>query len=168
MPPTVTFADDTQEEHLTSDYITGEGYREPAPMPQAQPKAAAPVQSIETDWELLHLAHVEQVSPAQHIWVQVLKMCETQFVNGLRDLSIQHSRVSLHGGRIRGAHAKQIRLWDTENRWHPQIERAVREATGSVLTIRYVVQARLMQTYDVRGYASAQSQFQREPTSKTD
>ena len=65
------------------------------------------------DWDLLHLAHVEQMSPSGEVWAGVLEVAAiTGAQTGLRDLAVGVARVGLCRWAVRGERTQSVRSRD--------------------------------------------------------
>ena len=127
---------------LARDVLTtGEGYVEldstPSPPPERPAEPSPP-----PDWNLLHLAHGEQVSSAQEIWDAVLELLRSQVSKPAFEtwLSEASGAAYIEGKFVVGS-ANSFASEMLKNRMHPQIERAVREVAGVELEIQYAVVA---------------------------
>ena len=127
---------------ITQDVLTtGEGYVAHAPAPPPLPERS--VESVPPpDWNLLHLAHGEQVSSAQEIWDAVLELLRSQVSKPAFEtwLSEASGAAYIEGKFVVGS-ANSFASEMLKNRMHPQIERAVREVAGVELEIQYAVVA---------------------------
>ena len=127
---------------LTQDVLTtGEGYVELvlAPAPPSE-RLAGP--SPPTDWNLLHLAHGEQVSPAQEKWVEVLEILRGQVSRTAFETWVAESSGAAYAeGRFVVGSANSFASEMLRNRMHPLIERAVRDVTQADIIIQYAVVA---------------------------
>ena len=126
---------------ITQDVLTtGEGYveQEPALTPPERP--AEP--SSSPDWNLLHLAHGEQVSSAQKIWDAVLELLRSQVSKPAFETWLSEASGAAYAeGRFVVGSANTFASEMVKNRMHPQIKRAVREVAGVELKIEYAVVA---------------------------
>ena len=125
---------------LAHDVLTtGEGYvaQETA---QAPPSERPTGPSPPPDWSVLHLAHVEQVSPAQDVWDVVLNVLRDQVSRPAFEtwLSASSGAAYAEGQFIVGT-ANSFTAEMLKNRMHPLIERAVRDVVAVDLTIKYAV-----------------------------
>ena len=142
---------------ITEDVLrTGEGYEEPQPDRAPPPSQPEPDSVPEPpDWELLHLAHIEQTAPARELWAATLEKVRPEvarpaFETWLSDTTgwayAQNTFVvCTHNAFITEMLA---------NRLHPIIERSVRDVTGEVLTIKYAVKAQDNETCAVCQHAN--------------
>jgi len=129
---------------ITEDVLrTGEGYEEPQPA-RAPPPSQPEHDSVPEppDWELLHLAHINQTAPAPDIWAQTLEKVQPDvarpaFETWLRDTTGWAYAESTFVVCTQNAFVSEM----LTNRLHPVIERAVREVTGKILTIKYTLKA---------------------------
>ena len=111
--------------------------QETAPAPPSE-RLAGP--SPPPDWSVLHLAHVEQVSPAQDVWDAVLDVLRGQVSRPAFEtwLSASSGAAYAEGQFIVGT-ANSFTAEMLKNRMHPLIERAVRDVVGVDLIIQYAV-----------------------------
>ena len=127
---------------------TGEGFvsglpREPPPAFVSGSSTGHGLAPEPPDWELLHLAHVEQVSPAEKVWASVLDILRSQVPRPAFETWLAESEGWAYaGGRFvvgapDGFVAEMLR-----NRMHAPIERALRDVTGGDLSIDYAVAPR--------------------------
>ena len=127
---------------ITQDVLTtGEGYVElvsaPAPQPD-RPTGPSPP----PDWNLLHLAHGEQVSSAQEIWVAVLELLQNQVSKPAFETWLSEAGGAAYAeGKFVIGSANSFASEMVKNRMHPMIVRAVREVAGVELAIEYAVVA---------------------------
>ena len=127
---------------LAHDVLTtGEGYvaQETAPAPPSErPTGALPP----PDWSVLHLAHVEQVSPSQEIWDAVLDLLRNQVSRPAFEtwLSESNGAAYAEGIFVIGS-ANSFASEMLRNRMHPLIEKAVRDVTKAEVIIEYAVVA---------------------------
>ena len=131
---------------VTEDVLrTGEGYEEPGPA-RASPSELPEIEidpDPEPDWELIHLAHLEQVAPAQEVWASALERLRTEVSRPAFETWLAESRgVAYVEGTFVVGIANRFAAEMLEHRLHPVIERVVRYVTDSVLSIEYAVQAR--------------------------
>ena len=124
---------------LVRDVLTtGEGFveqEEPAPPPD---RPAGPSQP--PDWELLHLAHGEQVSPAQEIWAVVSERLRGQVSRMVFETWVaEASGAAYVEGKFVVGSANSFASEMLKNRMHPQIEKAVLDVTRKDLIIQYAV-----------------------------
>ena len=124
---------------------TGEGFvpglaREPPPASLPGPSRERDFPREPPDWELLHLAHLEQVSPAGEVWASVLEVLRSQVPRPAFETWLSESRgLAYAGGRFVVSAASQFAAEMLEKRLHPLIERAMRDAVGAELVIQYTV-----------------------------
>ena len=122
---------------------TGEGYvaleTAPAPsLPSEHPAEPSPP----PDWSVLHLAHGEQVSSAKEIWDAVLELLRSQVSKIVFDTWLSEANGAAYAeGRFVVGSANSFSSEMVKNRMDPQIERAVRDVTGTDVTIEYAVVA---------------------------
>ena len=127
---------------LARDVLTtGEGYVElestPSPPPERPAEPSPP-----PDWNLLHLAHGEQVSSAQEIWDAVLELLRSQVSKPAFETWLSEASGAAYSeGKFVVGSANSFASEMLKNRMHPQIERAVREVAGVELEIQYAVVA---------------------------
>ena len=127
---------------ITKDVLTtGEGYV--AYEPPSAPPPERPAEPLPPpDWELLHLAHGDQVAPAQDVWASVLEALRSQVSRPAFETWLSDSKGAAYvAGRFVVATPNQFIAEMLEHRLHTVIERAVRDVAGEVLTIQYVVEA---------------------------
>ena len=127
---------------VTQDVLTtGEGYVELVSAPAPQPDR--PVEPLPPpDWNLLHLAHGEQVSSAQKIWDAVLELLRSQVSKPAFETWLSEASGAAYAeGRFVVGSANTFASEMVKNRMHPQIKRAVREVAGVELKIEYAVVA---------------------------
>ena len=135
---------------ITRDVLTtGEGFvaglaREPPPTPLPVSTREPDFAPEPPDWDLLHLAHVEQVSPAREVWVSVLEVLRSQVPRPAFETWLSESQGSAYvdGRFVVGAPSQRFAAEMLEKRLHPLIERTVRDAVGAELAIRYTVAPR--------------------------
>ena len=136
---------------ITEDVLrTGEGYEEPGPA-RASPSGLPETETDpEPDWELLHLAHLDQVAPAQDVWASVLEALRSQVSRPAFETWLSESKGAayIEDRFVVGTPDRFISEM-LEHRLHPVIERAVRDVTGEVLHIRFVVEAQGSETCPV-------------------
>ena len=136
---------------ITEDVLrTGEGYEEPGPV-RASPSGLPETETDpEPDWELLHLAHLDQVAPAQDVWASVLEALRSQVSRPAFETWLAESKGTayIEDRFVIGTPDRFISEM-LEHRLHPVIERAVRDVTGEVLHIRFVVEAQGSETCPV-------------------
>ena len=127
---------------------TGEGFvsglpREPPPAFVSGSSTGHGLAPEPPDWDLLHLAHVEQVLPAGEVWASVLDILRSQVPRPAFETWLAGSEGWAYaGGRFvvgapDGFVAEMLR-----NRMHAPIERALRDVSGSELSIDYAVAPR--------------------------
>ena len=122
---------------------TGEGYAERVQVPAS--RSPPPKAMVETapDWDLLHLAHVEQVSPAREVWASVLEVLRSQVPRPAFETWLEGSEGWAYaGGRFVVGAPNGFVVEMLRNRMHAPIERALRDATGADLSIGYAVAPR--------------------------
>ena len=131
--------------HLVRDVLTtGEGFvdYEPPSTPLSGPPTEHESAVEPPDWHLLHLAHVEQVAPAQQTWVSALERLRAEVSRPAFETWLSESRgVAYVEGRFVVGTANRFAAEMLEHRLHPVIERVVRYVTDSDLSIEYAVQA---------------------------
>ena len=124
---------------------TGEGFvaglaREPPPAPLPGSSSEPVLAPEPPDWETLHLAHVEQASPAGQVWASVLEVLRSQVPRPAYETWLAESRgLAYTGGQFVVSAPSRFETEMLENRLHPLIERALRDVTGSEPAIRYTV-----------------------------
>ena len=126
---------------ITQDVLTtGEGYVAYEPTPPAPPPERPAEPLPPPDWSVLHLAHIEQVSPSQEIWDAVLNVLRNQvsLTSFETWLSASSGAAYAEGQFIVGT-ANSFTAEMLKNRMHPLIERAVRDVVGVDLIIQYAV-----------------------------
>ena len=127
---------------LAHDVLTtGEGYvaQETAQAPPSE-RPAGPLPPL--DWSVLHLAHVEQMSSAQAIWATVLEVLRGQVSRTAFETWVAEANgVAYAEGKFVVGSANSFASEMLKNRMHPQIARAVRDATGTEVIIEYAVVA---------------------------
>ena len=124
---------------------TGEGFV--AGLAREPPPASLPGSSREhdfapepPDWDLLHLAHIAQVSPAGEVWASVLEVLRSQVPRPAFETWLAESLGSAHVDRQFVVSApSRFAAEMLETRLHPLIERALRDEVGVDLTIGYTV-----------------------------
>ena len=122
---------------------TGEGYVERFQAPVSRSPPPETVAEPAPDWELLHLAHVEQVSPAAEVWDSVLEMLRAEVPRPAFETWLAESSGWAYAdgmfvvGTPNGFVVEMLR-----NRMHPPIERVVRDVTDAELAIDYVIAPR--------------------------
>ena len=134
---------------ITRDVLTtGEGFvsglaREPPPASLPDSSREHDFAPEPGDWNLLHLAHVEQVSPAGEVWASVLEILRSQVPRPAFETWLSGSRGSAYvGGKFVVSAPSRFAAEMLEARLHPPIERAVRDVVGAELTIGYAVTPR--------------------------
>ena len=127
---------------------TGEGFvaglaREPPPAPLPG-SSSEPYSAPEPpDWKLLHLAHVEQVSPAGEVWASVLEVLRSQVPRPAFETWLAESRgLAYADGQFVVSAPSRFAAEMLEARTHPLIERALRDVTGKEISIGYAVMFR--------------------------
>ena len=119
---------------------TGEGfvaYEPPQPAPPPE-RPAGP--SPPPDWEVLHLAHGEQVSSAQKVWDAVLELLRSQVSKLVFDTWLSEASGAAYAeGKFVVGSANSFASEMLKNRMHPQIEKAVLDVTRKDLIIQYAV-----------------------------
>ena len=127
---------------LSRDVLTtGEGYVEldstPSPPPERPAEPSPP-----PDWNLLHLSHVEQDSPAQEVWDAVSERLRGQVSPPAFETWVAEANGAAYSeGKFVVGSTNSFASEMLKNRMHPQIERAVREVAGVELEIQYAVVA---------------------------
>ena len=127
---------------VTQDVLTtGEGYVElvsvPAPSPERPAEPLPP-----PDWELLHMAHGEQESPAQEVWDAVLEVLRGQVSKLVFETWLSEASGAAYAeGRFVVGSANSFASEMLKNRMHPQIEKATRGVTQADVIIEYAVVA---------------------------
>ena len=125
---------------VTEDVLrTGEGFvayePPPAPPPEHPAEPLPP-----PDWNTLHLAHVEQVSPAQDVWDAALNVLRGQVSKTAYETWLSSSSGSAYAdGQFVVGSANAFASEMLRNRLHPLIESAVKGVTGVKLKIQYAV-----------------------------
>ena len=127
---------------LAHDVLTtGEGYvaQETAPAPPSE-RPTGPLPP--PDWSVLHLAHVEQVSPSQEIWDAVLDLLRAEVSRPAFEtwLSESNGAAYAEGIFVIGS-ANSFASEMLRNRMHPLIKKAVRDVTQAEVIIEYAVVA---------------------------
>ena len=133
---------------ITEDVLTtGEGFvaglaREPPPVPLSDAPTEGDPAPEPSDWKLLHMAHREQVAPALDFWSSVLDVMREQVSRPASETWLSESRRAAYveGIFVVGTSSRFVAEM-LQTRMHPVIERAVRDITGTVLTIEYAVEA---------------------------
>ncbi len=124
---------------------TGEGFvaslaREPPPAPIPGSSREHDFAREPPDWDLLHLAHVAQVSPAGEVWASVLEVLRSQVPRPAFETWLAESLGSAHVDRQFVVSApSRFAAEMLEKRLHPLIERVLRDEVGADLTIGYTV-----------------------------
>ena len=109
---------------------------------QAPPPERPTGPSPPPDWSVLHLAHVEQMSSAQAIWAEVLEVLRSQVSRTAFETWVAEANgVAYAEGKFVVGSANSFASEMLKNRMHPQIARAVRDATGTEVIIEYAVVA---------------------------
>ncbi|MDE2686322.1 MAG: hypothetical protein OXI16_02315 [Chloroflexota bacterium] len=134
---------------ITQDVLTtGEGFvtglaREPPPESLPGPSRENDFAREPSDWDLLHLAHVEQVYPAEEVWASVLEVLRSQVPRPAFETWLAGSRgVAYAGGQFVVSVPSRFAAEMLEARLHPLIQRALRDAVGAELAIQYTVAPR--------------------------
>ncbi len=95
------------------------------------------------DWELLHLAHVEQVSPAGEVWDSVLETLRSQVPGPAFETWLAGSVGWAYvEGRFVVVAPDGFVVEMLRNRMHSPIERALRDVTGREFSIGFTVAPR--------------------------
>ena len=128
---------------LARDVLTtGEGfvaYEPPQPAPPSE-RPAGP--SPPPDWNLLHLAHGEQVSSAQKIWAAVSERLLGQVSRPAFETWVAEASGAAYAeGKFVVGSANTFASEMLRNRMHPLIVKAMREVAGVELEIEYAVVA---------------------------
>ena len=127
---------------LTEDVLrTGEGYVavDEVPPPPYRPPPPPPDQP---DWELLHMAHITQESPAQDVWAQALEVLRSQVPRPAVETWLSESCGLAHTeGQFIVGTPNRFTAEMLGHRLHPVIERAIRDVVGAELEIQYAVEA---------------------------
>ena len=128
---------------ITQDVLTtGEGFVVHQPERTSTPPECPAEPLPPPDWAVLHLAHVEQVSPAQEIWAAVLKRLRNQVSKPAFETWLSEASGAAYAeGRFVIGSANSFASEMVKNRMHPLIVRAVREVVGVKLEIEYAVVA---------------------------
>ena len=126
---------------LVSDVLTtGEGFVAYEPPPPAPPPEHPAEPLPPPDWAVLHLAHVEQVSPAQEVWDAALDVLRGQVSSTAYETWLSSSSGSAYAdGQFVVGSANAFASEMLRNRMHPLIESAVNGVTGVKLRIQYAV-----------------------------
>ena len=127
---------------VTQDVLTtGEGFVEQEEPEQPAPPSERPAgPSQPPDWELLHLAHIEQVSPAQEIWAVVSERLRGQVSRMVFETWVAEASGAAYAeGKFVVGSANSFASEMLKNRMHPQIEKAVLDVTPKDLIIQYAV-----------------------------
>ena len=126
---------------LARDVLTtGEGYVAYEPPPPAPPPERPSEPLPPPDWAVLHLAHGEQVAPAQDVWDAVLDVLRGQVSRPAYETWLSSSSGAAYAdGQFVVGTANSFTSEMLRNRMHPLIERAVRDVVGVNLGIQYVV-----------------------------
>ena len=127
---------------VTQDVLTtGEGYVELDSLPSPPPERPAELSSPPV-WELLHLAHGEQVSSAQKIWDAVSERLRGQVSRPAFETWVAEASGAAYAeGKFVVGSANSFASEMLRNRMHPLIVKAVREVAGVELEIEYAVVA---------------------------
>ena len=128
---------------LARDVLTtGEGFVAYEPPPPAPPPERPAEPLPPPDWNTLHLAHVEQVSPAREIWAAVLDVLRGQVSSTAFETWLSEASGAAYAeGRFVVGSANSFASEMVKNRMHPQIEEAVRDVTQADVIIEYAVVA---------------------------
>ena len=119
---------------------TGEGFVAYEPPPLAPPPERPAEPSPPPDWELLHLAHGEQVSSAQKVWDAVLDKLRGQVSRMVFETWVAEASGAAYAeGKFVVGSANSFASEMLKNRMHPQIEKAVLDVTRKDLIIQYAV-----------------------------
>ena len=127
---------------ITQDVLTtGEGFVKQEEPEQPVPPSERPAgPSPPPDWNLLHLAHGEQVSPAQEIWAVVSERLRGQVSRMVFETWLSEASGAAYAeGKFVVGSANSFASEMLKNRMHPQIEKAVRDVTRKDLIIQYAV-----------------------------
>ena len=131
---------------ITRDVLTtGEGSvaglaREPPPAPFRSPSREHEFAPQPPDWDLLHLAHVEQVSPAREVWAKALEVLRSQVPRPAFETWLSGSAGWAYAeGRFVVGTPSRFVAEMLRNRMHSPIERTLRVVTGRELSIGYAV-----------------------------
>lgn len=130
---------------ITEDVLrTGEGYVDRVRTPDLRSRPPpAPVAEPVPNWDLLHLAHVEQVSPAGEVWASVLEVLRSQVPRPAFETWLAGSEGWAYAGGLFVVGAPgQFAAEMLETRLHALIERAMRDVTGAAPSIDYAVTPR--------------------------
>ena len=138
---------------VTTDVLrTGEGFVASVSNVASTPCTARepPPEPDPPDWDLLHLAHGEQVAAAQQVWTAALEVLRSEVSRPAFETWVEFSSGVAYakGVFLVGAESAFV-VEMLKHRMHPLIERAVREVTGEVLTIEYAVEAQSNETCPV-------------------
>jgi len=120
---------------------TGEGYVERVQTPdlRSRPPPEVVVESA-LDWDLLHLAHVGQVSPPGQVWASVIEVLRSQVPRPAFETWLSESRgLAYTDGKFLVSTPSQFAAEMLEMRLHPLIERAMRDAVGADFVIQFTV-----------------------------
>ena len=128
---------------VTQDVLTtGEGYVEQEEPEQPAPPPERPAEPPPPDWAVLHLAHVEQVSPAQKIWDAVSERLRGQVSRPAFETWVAEASGAAYAeGKFVVGSANSFASEMLRNRMHPLIVKAVREVAEVELEIEYAVVA---------------------------
>ena len=126
---------------LARDVLTtGEGFVAYEPPPPAPPTEHPAEPLPPPDWNTLHLAHVEQVSPPQEVWDTALDVLRGQVSKTAYETWLSSSSGSAYAdGKFVVGTANSFTSEMLRNRMHPLIESAVSGVTGVKLKIQYAV-----------------------------
>ena len=128
---------------LARDVLTtGEGFVAYEPPPPAPPPERPSEPLPPPDWAVLHLSHVEQVSPSQEIWAAVLELLRSQVSKLVFETWLSEASGAAYAeGKFVVGSANSFASEMVKNRMHPQIEKAVRDVTQADVVIEYTVVA---------------------------
>ena len=126
---------------LARDVLTtGEGFVAYEPPPPAPPTERSSEPLPPPDWAVLHLSHVEQVSPPQEVWDSVLESLRGQVSRPAFETWLSASSGAAYAdGQFVVGTANSFTSEMLRNRMHPLINKAVRDVVGVDLGIQYVV-----------------------------
>lgn len=129
---------------ITEDVLrTGEGYVERVQAPVSRSPPPEAVAEPAPDWEFLHLAHVEQVSPAGEVWDSVLEMLRAEVPRPAFETWLSETRgLAYADGKFAMSVPNSFVAEMLQSRMHPLIERALRDVTGAELSVGYAVAPR--------------------------
>ena len=129
---------------LVRDVLTtGEGFVEQEEPPPPKPPPERPAgPSPPPDWNLLHLAHGEQVSSAQKIWDAVSERLRGQVSRPAFETWVAEANGAAYAeGKFVVGSANSFASEMLRNRMHPLIVKAVRKVAEVELEIEYAVVA---------------------------